>query len=184
MFQVVTFQSVGGTGALRIGAQFLSKEMGYDTFCVSSPSWGDHEIVFTMAGFTTVLSYRYWNDVTKSLDITGLLEDLSKAPENAVVVLQPSAHNPTGCDPSREQWARIADVIQRGLFFFRTQEKKLFPFFEVPYQGLASGDLDEDIWPVRLFADRGLEFMVAYSLSLSTALYSKYSSENSIEQEV
>nr|CAD7398946.1 unnamed protein product [Timema cristinae] len=162
--KVVTFQSVGGTGALRIGAQFLSKEMGYDTFCVSSPSRGDHEIVFRMAGFTTVLNYRYWSDVTKSLDITGLLEDLSKAPENAVVVLQPSAHNPTGCDPSREQWARIADVMQ---------EKKLFPFFEVPYQGFASGDLDDDIWPVRFFADRGLEFMVAYSLALSTALYNE-----------
>nr|CAD7588395.1 unnamed protein product [Timema genevievae] len=169
--KVVTFQSVGGTGALRIGAQFLSKEMGYDTFCLSSPSWEDHEIVFRMAGFTTVLNYRYWSDVTKSLDITGLLEDLSKAPENAVVVLQPSAHNPTGCDPSREQWARIADVIQ---------EKKLFPFFDVPYQGLASRDVDDDIWPVRFFADRGLEFMVAYSLALSTALYSKYISDHSI----
>nr|CAD7440393.1 unnamed protein product [Timema bartmani] len=120
--KVVTFQSVGGTGALRIGAQFLSKEMGYDTFCLSSPSWGE------------------------SLYIPKIFGGYKKK----------------------------FFLFPKGLSLFRTQEKKLFPFFDVSYQGLTSGDVDDDIWPVRFFADRGLEFMVAYSLALSTALYSKY----------
>nr|CAD7586565.1 unnamed protein product [Timema genevievae] len=163
--RVVSIQTLSGTGAVRTGAELLARTLGYDTVYISVQSWEDHEIVFRMAGFTTVLNYRYWSDVTKSLDITGLLEDLSKAPENAVVVLQPSAHNPTGCDPSREQWARIADVIQ---------ERNLFPFFDTPYQGFASGDLDEDMWPVRYFAEvRGLEIIVAQSLAKVMGLYNE-----------
>nr|CAD7262283.1 unnamed protein product [Timema shepardi] len=163
--RVVSIQTLSGTGAVRVGADLLARTLGYDTVYISVQSWDNHERVFTMAGFTTVLNYRYWSDVTKSLDITGLLEDLSKAPENAVVVLQPSAHNPTGCDPSREQWARIADVIQ---------ERNLFPFFDTPYQGFASGDLDEDMWPVRYFAEvRGLEIIVAQSLAKVMGLYNE-----------
>nr|CAD7408589.1 unnamed protein product [Timema poppensis] len=99
--RVVSIQTLSGTGAVRVGADLLARTLGYDTVYISVQSWDNHERVFRMAGFTTVLNYRYWSDVTKSLDITGLLEDLSKAPENAVVVLQPSAHNPTGCDPSQ-----------------------------------------------------------------------------------
>nr|CAD7461645.1 unnamed protein product [Timema tahoe] len=163
--RVVSIQTLSGTGAVRMGAELLARTLGYDTVYISVQSWDNHDRVFRMAGFTTVLNYKYWSDVTKSLDITGLLEDLSKAPENAVVVLQPSAHNPTGSDPSREQWARIADVIQ---------ERNLFPFFDTPYQGFASGDLDEDMWPVRYFAEvRGLEIIVAQSLAKIMGLYSK-----------
>ncbi|CAG2056157.1 unnamed protein product [Timema podura] len=129
-----------GTGALRIGAQFLSKEMGYDTFYLSSPSWGDHEIVFRMAGFTTVLNYRYWSDVTKSLDITGLLEDLSKA------------HPSTDFKYFNLSW-RAAQNLLGGRKRPASLERNLFPFFDTPYQGFASGDLDEDMWPVRYFAE-------------------------------
>nr|CAD7461644.1 unnamed protein product [Timema tahoe] len=163
--RVVSIQTLSGTGAVRMGAELLARTLGYDTVYISVQSWDNHDRVFRMAGFTTVLNYKYWSDVTKSLDITGLLEDLSKAPENAVVVLQPSAHNPTGSDPSREQWARIADVIQ---------ERNLFPFFDTPYQGFASGDLDEDMWPVRYFAEvRGLEIIVAQSLAKIMGLYNE-----------
>ena len=117
------------------------------------------------AGFKDLKSYRYWNAQKRSLDIDGMLEDLNAAPEDSVVILHVCAHNPTGIDPTPEQWKQIADVIET---------KKLFPFFDCAYQGFASGDLERDSYSVRYFASRGFEFLCAQSFAKNFGLYSKF----------
>lgn len=85
----------------------------------------NHKLVFVNGGFQNAREYTYWDEKTRGIDLEGMLRDLNDAPENAVIVLHACAHNPTGCDPSPEQWAKIADVIQ---------EKRLFPLFDSAYQ--------------------------------------------------
>lgn len=155
-------QTVSGCGALRIGAELLVRHAKYNTFYISSPTWDNHELTFLYAGFSTSRQYRYWDPVKKGVDFKGMIEDLQQAPENAVVILQMCAHNPTGCDLTKEQWTKVADVMQ---------EKKLFPFFDCAYQGFASGNLEEDAWPVRYFVDRGFEMLIAQSFSKNMGLY-------------
>lgn len=131
-------QSLSGTGALRLGAEFLSHKLGRKVVYYSDPTWGmiysvnkllsvnfhlnsitlsrfkieNHHKVFSGAGFTDIRTYRYWNPQTRGINIEGLIEDLQNAPEGAVIILHACAHNPTGCDPTQEQWQRIADVIE------------------------------------------------------------------------
>lgn len=124
----------------------------------------NHHLLFINAGFTEPRQYRYWNAETRSLDLDGFLEDLRAAPKDSVIILHACAHNPTGCDPTHEQWAQIADVIQ---------EKQLFPFFDSAYQGFASGDPEKDAWAVRYFTDRGFELLCAQSFAKNFGLYSK-----------
>lgn len=157
-------QCLSGTGALRVGADFLASILRYDTFYYSSPTWENHKLIFNNAGFKKGCEYRYWNPATRGVDIDGMLEDLRQTPENAVVILHACAHNPTGCDPTPEQWSKIADVIE---------EKKLFTFFDSAYQGFASGDLDRDAYAVRLFAERGMEFLCAQSFAKNFGLYNE-----------
>lgn len=85
----------------------------------------NHRLVFTNGGFKNACEYTYWNEKTRNIDLDGMLNDLRNAPENAVIILHACAHNPTGCDPTLEQWNKIADVIQ---------EKRLFPLFDSAYQ--------------------------------------------------
>ena len=111
------------------------------------------------------LHFRYWNKDSKALDFDGMMEDLSNAPEDSVIVLHSCAHNPTGIDPTQDQWAKIADLIE---------SKKLFPFFDCAYQGFASGDLDKDAWSVRYFADqRKMELFCSQSFSKNFGLYNE-----------
>ena len=123
-----------------------------------------HTNIFLRAGFTTARQFRYWKQDSFSVNIEGLLSDLNEAPKDSVVILQACGHNPTGFDPSRAEWMKIADVIEK---------QQLFPFFHCYCQGLASGDIDVDAWPVRYFADRGFEFMCAQSFSANFGLYGK-----------
>lgn len=118
--------------------------------------------MFTEAGFADLRSYRYWNAQTRSIDLDGLLEDLAKAPEGAIIVLHACAHNPTGCDPTPDQWAKIADVMEKH---------KLFPFFDSAYQGFASGDPIRDAFAVRFFVERGFELFCAQSYAKNFGLY-------------
>ncbi|PSN36815.1 Aspartate aminotransferase [Blattella germanica] len=142
-------QTVSGTGALRVGAEFLQRHLKYSTFYYSSPTYENHHLLFVNAGFTEPKQYRYWNAEAHSLDLEGFLEDLRAAPKNSVIILHACAHNPTGCDPTHEQWKKIADVIE---------EKQLFPFFDSAYQGFASGDLEKDAKGcVRTMANRVLD---------------------------
>lgn len=157
-------QTLSGTGALRVGAEFLAKKLGKTIFYFSKPTWENHRLVFLNAGFKEAREYRYWHEETRALDIEGLLEDLRNAPEGAVVILHACAHNPTGCDPTQEQWGEIAKVVK---------ERKLFPFFDSAYQGFASGDLDKDAWAVRFFVNQGFEIFCAQSYAKNFGLYNE-----------
>jgi len=157
-------QTLSGTGALCVGAMFLQKLLGYDTYYYSQPTWGNHKLVFDTAGFKQGKAYRYWDPVTKGIDFAGMCEDLRNAPENSVIILHGCAHNPTGCDPTQEQWKQIADIMK---------EKKLFPFFDSAYQGFASGNLEKDSWAVRFFAKEGFELFCAQSFSKNFGLYNE-----------
>lgn len=160
----VAIQTLSGTGALRIAAEFLSRILHYDTFYYSRPTWENHKLVFINGGFKRACEYTYWNPNTRNVDIEAMLKDLDDAPENSVIILHACAHNPTGCDPTPEQWSRIADVIEK---------KKLYPLFDSAYQGFASGNLDKDAYAVRLFVERGIEFMCAQSFAKNFGLYNE-----------
>jgi len=161
-------QCLSGTGALCIGAEFLKKyynKRENDTAVyVSDPTWGNHYGIFRKAGFKTLKTYRYWNQESKDLHITGMLEDLRNAPAYSVVVLHSCAHNPTGVDPDVEQWKQIAQVCK---------ERNLFPFFDCAYQGFASGDPDADAWSVRYFVEQGFELLASQSFSKNFGLYNE-----------
>lgn len=158
-------QSLSGTGALLNGGDFLARNLGRTICYVSDPTWGNHNMIFKYCGFKEVRKYRYWNKESKALDFDGMMEDLNNAPEDSVIVLHSCAHNPTGIDPTQDQWSKIADVIEA---------KKLFPFFDCAYQGFASGDLDKDAWTVRYFADqRKMELFCSQSFSKNFGLYNE-----------
>ncbi|KAF2361928.1 Aminotransferase class I/classII [Trinorchestia longiramus] len=162
--KVTSVQTLSGTGALRVAADTLSRVLKYKTFYFSSPTWGNHKDIFRDAGFTDPHQYRYWDAAVRGLDLDGMLEDLNAAPTNSVIILHACAHNPTGVDPTQEQWKKIADVIEA---------KSLYPIFDTAYQGFASGDLDKDAWAVRYFAERGFEMMVTQSFAKNFGLYNE-----------
>ena len=138
-------------GPLRVGAEFLQQQLGCRSARYSDPTWINHRDIFIKSGFTDVSPYPYWNSTTKSLDFDGLLDSMEKAPPLTVYILHPMAHNPTGIDPTRDQWKKICNLMK---------SRKLVPFFDCAYQGWASGDMDEDAWVVRHFASQGLELLV------------------------
>jgi len=157
-------QSLSGTGALRNGAEFLKRIVGSNIVYYSDPTWGNHGLIFKNAGFTELRKYRYWDKSIKGLAWDGMIEDLSNAPAKSVIVLHACAHNPTGLDPTKEQWEKIADICQ---------EKDLFPFFDCAYQGFASGCLNTDAWAVRYFVSRGFELFCSQSFSKNFGLYNE-----------
>ncbi|XP_049278240.1 aspartate aminotransferase, cytoplasmic [Anopheles funestus] len=157
-------QCLSGTGALRLGAEFLARILKRTTFYYSDPTWENHHKVFLYAGFTEPKTYRYWHQETRAIDFAGMLEDLGNAPEGAVVILHACAHNPTGIDPTEDQWKQIADVCEK---------RKLFPFFDSAYQGFASGDPNKDAFAVRYFVSRGFELFCAQSFAKNFGLYNE-----------
>jgi len=157
-------QTLSGTGALRLGAEFLARVMDRRVFYFSEPTWENHLKVFMSAGFTDGRTYRYWDPQTRQIDFDGFVADLKNAPEGAVIILHACAHNPTGCDPTKEQWVKLADVIE---------EKKLFPFFDSAYQGFASGDPVHDAFAVRYFVERGFELFCSQSFAKNFGLYNE-----------
>ncbi|KAJ7965980.1 Aspartate aminotransferase [Quillaja saponaria] len=161
--RVTTVQSLSGTGSLRVGGEFLAKHYHERTIYLPQPTWGNHTKVFTMAGLS-VKSYRYYLPATRGLDFQGLLEDLGAAPSGAIVLIHACAHNPTGVDPTPQQWEQIRQLIR---------SKALLPFFDSAYQGFASGSLDADAQAVRLFAADGDELLVAQSYAKNMGLYAE-----------
>uniref|UniRef100_A0A2P2MPW2 Aspartate aminotransferase n=1 Tax=Rhizophora mucronata TaxID=61149 RepID=A0A2P2MPW2_RHIMU len=128
---------------------------------IPQPTWGNHPKVFTLGGLS-VKSYRYYDQATHGLNFQGLLDDLSSAPSGAIILLHACAHNPTGVDPSLQQWEQIRQLIRT---------KGLLPFFDSAYQGFASGSLDADAQSVRMFAADGGELLVAQSYAKNMGLY-------------
>jgi len=163
--RIATIQSISGTGALRIGSEFLRRfyPAADSAIYVSIPTWGNHPTVFMRSGFQ-VKEYRYFNSKTNMLDFDGFIADIKTAPNGSIILLHGCAHNPTGVDPTPEQWIKIADVMQ---------EKKHFPFFDIAYQGYATGDPDRDASALRLFVDRGFELVCAQSFAKNFGLYSE-----------
>lgn len=162
-------QCLGGTGALKIGAEFLRRWYnGVDNtktpVYVSAPTWENHNAVFGQAGFEDVRPYRYWDAQNRGLDLSGFLGDMEAAPEYSIFVLHACAHNPTGTDPTQEQWKQIAEVMKR---------RSLFVFFDSAYQGFASGSLEKDAWAVRYFVSQGFEMFCAQSFSKNFGLYNE-----------
>jgi len=157
-------QCLSGTGSLRAGAEFLHRLLGIDTVYISQPTWGNHKLIFTNSGYKNIKSYHYWDIQNRCVDIDNLCADLEAAPERSVVVLHGCAHNPTGMDPTHEQWAKIAEIVKK---------KNLFTFFDIAYQGFASGDPDADAWAVRYFVEQGLEMVIAQSFAKNFGLYNE-----------
>ncbi|RNF05182.1 putative aspartate aminotransferase [Trypanosoma rangeli] len=162
---LVGAQGLSGTGSLCLGAFFISRVLSTKTpVYISNPTWPNHYAVMSTAGLTDLRQYRYYNDTRRCLDFEGLMEDLGAAPAGSVVILHACAHNPTGMDPTHEQWGEIAKL-------FKT--RRLIPFFDSAYQGYATGSLDNDAYAVRLFARQGMEMLVAQSYSKNMGLYSE-----------
>jgi len=158
----VTSQTLSGTGALRVGAEFLKKYFPYEKVVwLPTPSWGNHNPIFSDSNFA-VKQYRYYKPSTRGFDFEACIEDINNIPNNHVILLQACAHNPTGVDPSKEQWREISKAIKK---------RNLFPFIDLAYQGFASGDTDRDAFAARLFAEDGHEFMITQSFSKNMGLY-------------
>ncbi|XP_059154230.1 aspartate aminotransferase, mitochondrial-like [Physella acuta] len=158
----VTTQAISGTGALRIGANFFNKWYTKSkTFWLPTPSWGNHTPILKHAGLN-VSSYRYYDPNTCGFDFKGAIEDIQKIPEGDVVLLHACAHNPTGVDPKPEQWKELSQVIK---------QRKLFPYFDMAYQGFASGSTDQDAFAVRQFIRDGHQMALSQSFSKNMGLY-------------
>ncbi|XP_076045137.1 aspartate aminotransferase, cytoplasmic-like [Oratosquilla oratoria] len=162
--KVTAVQVLSGTGGLRVAADFLGKILKFENFMYSVPTWGNHRLIFLHSGFKEPKPYRYWDESTKGLNIDGMLEDIRSAPDRSVIILHACAHNPTGVDPTQEQWKLIADAVE---------EKHHFPLFDSAYQGFASGDLEKDAWAIRYFAERGFEMLVTQSFAKNFGLYNE-----------
>lgn len=158
--RVLTAQSLGGTGALKIGADFLKQLLPNAKVVISDPSWENHRALFQRAGFQ-VETYPYYDASTHGLDFTAMLTALQALPAQTIVVLHACCHNPTGVDPTMQQWQEIARVVK---------EKDLVPFLDIAYQGFGDG-LQEDASVVRLFADLDITMLVSSSFSKSFSLY-------------
>jgi len=157
-----TVQGISGTGSLRIGAAFLQKFYpDSKTVYLPNPSWGNHTPILQHAGLN-VGTYRYYNPDTCGFDASGCLEDISNLPEKSIVMLHACAHNPTGVDPTFEQWKEISDVMKK---------KNHFAFFDMAYQGFASGDINRDAQALRYFIDEGHLPCVSQSYAKNMGLY-------------
>eukprot|EP01116_Phalansterium_solitarium_P005914 TRINITY_DN1818_c0_g1_i2.p1 TRINITY_DN1818_c0_g1~~TRINITY_DN1818_c0_g1_i2.p1 ORF type:complete len:456 (+),score=136.20 TRINITY_DN1818_c0_g1_i2:122-1489(+) len=161
--RIVTVQSLSGTGGLKIAADFIHKFMPHATVYISDPTWANHKSIMSLAGVPWK-AYRYIDRATNGLDFGGMVADLDAAPDGSVVLLHSCAHNPTGVDPSTDQWATLADLVHR---------KGHFVLFDNAYQGFASGDLDRDAYSVRLFLQRGFQFIVTQSFAKNFGLYAE-----------
>ncbi|MCU7250387.1 amino acid aminotransferase [Pseudomonas koreensis] len=158
--RVVTTQAVGGTGALKIGADFLKQLLPNAVVAISDPSWENHRALFETAGFP-VQNYRYYDAATHDVNRAGLLEDLNALPNGSIVVLHACCHNPTGVDLSPSDWKNVLEAVRA---------KGHVPFLDMAYQGFGDG-IAEDAAAVRLFAESGLTFFVSSSFSKSFSLY-------------
>ncbi|KAK9148759.1 hypothetical protein Scep_007516 [Stephania cephalantha] len=159
--RVATVQCLSGTGSLRVGGEFLARHYHQRTIYIPQPTWGNHPKVFTLAGLS-VKYYRYYDPATRGLHFHGLMEDLGSAPSGAIVLLHACAHNPTGVDPTLDQWNQIRQLMR---------SKGLLPFFDSAYQGFASGSLDADAESVRMFVADGGELFAAQSYAKNMGLY-------------
>ena len=158
--RIATVQALGGTGALKVGADFLRRVSPSAKVLVSDPSWENHRALFGAAGFE-VGTYRYYDAAARGIDFAGMLADLQAAPAGTIIVLHACCHNPTGYDLAPAQWEQVIATIK---------DKQLTAFLDMAYQGFSQG-LEEDGAVVRKFAEAGLCYFVSTSFSKSFSLY-------------
>ncbi|KAF7295026.1 Aspartate aminotransferase [Mycena indigotica] len=163
--RVSSVQTISGTGANHLGALFLSRFYQWGSaekkVWLSNPTWANHQAIFKNVDIAPV-DYPYYDPKTIGLDFEGFVGALKNAPERSVFLLHACAHNPTGVDPTPEQWATIADVFLA---------KKHFAFLDCAYQGFASGDLDNDARAVRFFVEKGVSLLICQSFAKNAGLY-------------
>lgn len=158
-----TIQTVGGSSALRTGFDFLHETIATcASVYVSQPTWPIHNDIITAAGYSKSSEYRYYNITSRTIDFDGMLADLEQAGRESVIILQACAHNPTGMELSQAEWKKLLEVFKK---------RQHLPFFDLAYQGLASGDIDEDASAIRLFAEARIDMLVAQSYSKNLGLY-------------
>lgn len=157
-----TAQAPGGTGALRVAGEFIKRQLGDVKIWISNPTWANHIGVFTAAGIETA-QYTYYNAETKSKDFAAMLTDLQQAEAGDVVLLHGCCHNPTGIDPTADEWEELAKLCAN---------KGLLPLFDFAYQGFAKG-VEEDAAGLRTFAQYCSELLVASSFSKNFGLYNE-----------
>lgn len=153
-------QSMGGSGALRVGAEFLSREGSNKTIYLPNPTWPNHKLIFKMSGLK-VEEYPYYDSLNHTLDFSNLCEAIKNMPERSIILLHACCHNPTGIDPTLEQWKEISDLIKK---------QGIIPFFDFAYQGFGN-DLEQDAEVIRYFISQSHEMFVASSNSKNFGLY-------------
>ncbi len=158
--RAVTVQTLGGTGALKVGMDFMHGICGETRAVTSKPTWGNHNALLKFAGYE-VGGYRYYDAANDGVDFEGMIADLKALPAKTLVVLHSCCHNPTGYDLSAEQWEEVIDVCRKG---------ELTPFLDMAYQGFRDG-LEEDAAAIHQFAASGLDFLLSTSFSKSFNLY-------------
>ena len=158
--RVATIQTVGGSGALKIGIDFIKKFSPTSSIYISDPSWENHRVIFEAAGLA-VHTYPYYDPKTNGLRKEAMLETLRGLSPRTAVLLHACCHNPTGVDLDKETWEEVAQICS---------ERDLIPFLDCAYQGFAEG-LELDAYPIRLMAEKGLNFLVSSSYSKSFSIY-------------
>jgi len=161
--RIASVQALSGTGALRVASEFVKTHMApaMHEIWVSDPTWGNHNAIFAKAGLT-VKVYPYYKASTKSLDFEGMMEALKGATKGSMVLLHACAHNPTGVDPTPDQWKEIATLMK---------DRELTPLMDSAYQGYASGSLEKDAMAIRLFLSMGFEMFMCQSFAKNLGLY-------------
>lgn len=158
--RVAGVQTLSGTGGLRIMGEFL-KSGNHNVIYVPNPTWGNHIPIFQNSGLD-VRKYSYYDTEKSTLNFEEMRNDIKDMPEGSVILLHACAHNPTGMDPSQEQWAEISKIVK---------QKKLIPFFDCAYQGFASGNAPEDAFAIRMFVEDGHQLALVQSFSKNFGLY-------------
>lgn len=158
--QVFSAQTIGGSGALRIGAEFLVQSIKCKEIFISTPTWPNHRQIFKRAGFS-VENYPYYCSSKQRMDFDAMCSFIKKIPPKSVIVLHASCHNPTGADPTLEQWKELSELIRNY---------QLIPFFDFAYQGFGK-NIDQDAQAIRYFASQKHEMLISYSNSKNFGLY-------------
>lgn len=158
--RVASIQTLGGSGALKVGADFLKRYFSGSQVWVSDPTWENHIAIFEGAGFE-VSTYPWFDDKTNGVRFEALLEKLKSLPERDIVLLHPCCHNPTGADLSNAQWDDVVEVLKA---------RHLIPFLDIAYQGFGAG-MEEDAYAIRAIARAGIPLLVSNSFSKIFSLY-------------
>ena len=158
--RAVTIQTLGGSGALKVGADFLKKYFPESDVWVSQPTWENHIAIFNGAGLHTHF-YPYFDAATNGVNVPAMLEKLSQLPAKSIVLLHPCCHNPTGADLTPAEWDQVIEVLQK---------RDLIPFLDIAYQGFGQG-LEQDAYAIRALDQTGMNFIVSNSFSKIFSLY-------------